>query len=174
MFDPTAYENLKVILEGLMYEFDFNDSIVISKRDDFVNLANLSRTFRMSFFHPKDKTEKLEGTIELSANFQQLASEWFPFKEQPGANLEIQYIYYGELSEIMEKRVTKFLKEKFPFFDLEWMKRLHFGNRISYQFSLNKKSPLTEESIEELNMIAFETINILEKLYEIFSAPNER
>lgn len=174
MFDPTAYENLKVILEGQMYDFDFNEAIKIAKRDDFVNLANLSRNFRISFYHPKDFNEKLEGSIELSANFQQLASEWYPFKEQPGANIVIQYVFNGELNEIMEKRMTKFLKEKFPFCELEWMKRMHSSHRISYLFSLIKEAPLSEESIEELNLIALEATIVLQKLYELISPAIER
>ena len=39
MFDPTAYDNLKVILEGAVYDLDLSGELKIIERNDIVDLA---------------------------------------------------------------------------------------------------------------------------------------
>lgn len=84
MFDPTAYENIKVILEGLVYDYDLSGQIKVIERNDLVNLADLSRNFNMSFIHKRDRKQLLTMTVELKADFKQLASEWAAVAEEPG------------------------------------------------------------------------------------------
>jgi len=166
MFDPTAYENLKVILEGLVYEYDFNEAILVTSRDDIVNLANLSRSFQMDFCIPTDQKELLEGSISLSANFEQLASEWYPMGEEPGCDLEIQYSFEIGLSEFMEKRVLKLLRDEFSEeYELDWIKQIHSGQKITYHFLLRKIEPVTEDTSEELKKIVEKTVKVLRELY---------
>ncbi len=49
LFDPTAFDNMKVVLEGAVYDRDILGDILVVKRDDLVNLATLSRQFMMEF-----------------------------------------------------------------------------------------------------------------------------
>lgn len=49
MFDPTVFENMKVVLEGAVYDLDLNGEIIIIDRNDFVNTAKLSRKYELSF-----------------------------------------------------------------------------------------------------------------------------
>ncbi|SDC54033.1 hypothetical protein SAMN02799630_00063 [Paenibacillus sp. UNCCL117] len=48
MFDPTIFDNLKVVMEGRLYDLDAEGSIRITGREDLIDLAALSRTFRMT------------------------------------------------------------------------------------------------------------------------------
>ena len=49
LFDPTAFDNMKVVLEGAVYDRDLFGDILIVSRDDLVNLATLSRKFTIEF-----------------------------------------------------------------------------------------------------------------------------
>lgn len=49
MFDPTVFDNLKVVLEGCVYDYDLEDKIVVTGRNDIVDLATLTRTFSIRF-----------------------------------------------------------------------------------------------------------------------------
>ena len=48
MFDPTAFENIRVVLEGIFYDKDLEGSIMIIDRNDIMNTAKLSRTYELS------------------------------------------------------------------------------------------------------------------------------
>ncbi|QNG61538.1 hypothetical protein H4O14_08705 [Bacillus sp. PAMC26568] len=41
MFDPTAFDNLKVVLEGEIYDADLEGIIEVIKRKDIVDLQQL-------------------------------------------------------------------------------------------------------------------------------------
>ena len=49
MFDPTAFENMKVVMEGIFYDKDLSGEIIILDRNDIMNIAKLSRTYDLSF-----------------------------------------------------------------------------------------------------------------------------
>lgn len=36
MFDPTAFDNLKVIVEGAVYDFDLHGDILVTDRKDMI------------------------------------------------------------------------------------------------------------------------------------------
>ncbi|SID87142.1 Uncharacterised protein [Mycobacteroides abscessus subsp. abscessus] len=48
LFDPTAYENMKIVMEGLLYDKDLAGQISIIDRNELINTAKLSRTFEIS------------------------------------------------------------------------------------------------------------------------------
>ncbi len=73
MFDPTAYENFKVIIEGSVYDYDFTNEIKVVNRSELLDLAVLSRQFLISFILPEN--ERLVGTIDLRASLRELAGE---------------------------------------------------------------------------------------------------
>jgi hypothetical protein len=71
MFDPTAFDNMKVVLEGALYDRDLEGEILIIDRDDLVNLAKLSRKFEVAFrlvdesdSHPTTARVGLEARLE--------------------------------------------------------------------------------------------------------------
>ena len=65
LFDPTAYENLKVVFEGIVYDYDLNEEITIIERNDYINLADMSRTYNLSFMNKNDRNKLLIMKIEL-------------------------------------------------------------------------------------------------------------
>jgi len=168
MFDPTAYENIKVILEGIIYDYDLSGQIKVIERNDLVNLADLSRTFNMSFIHKRDRKQLLIMTVELNADFKQLASEWVTFAEEPGANLSIQFSLTDSLNEILEKRILKFFKQR-PALDFyfEAYKQVFLDQRTVQVYKFNKTRPITEKTLDEVQSIIEKTIMTGQSIYQM-------
>ena len=75
MFDPTAFENMKVVMEGIFYDKDLSGEIIIVDRNDFINTAKLSRSYDLSFQLPLAKKEKVTCKFTLSAELENLTAE---------------------------------------------------------------------------------------------------
>ncbi|WP_062198165.1 hypothetical protein [Massilibacterium senegalense] len=80
LFDPTAYENIKVVLEGAVYDQDLNGNITVSKRDDIVNLAAMNRRYHISFYL-KNKPISAQATLSLYSDTEQLLGEILGWEE---------------------------------------------------------------------------------------------
>lgn len=72
MFDPTIYDNLKVVAEGELYDLDRAGEILVTGRVDLVNLASMDRTFRMEIARPDGVCK---AVFELSAGVLDFAGE---------------------------------------------------------------------------------------------------
>ncbi|WP_066061220.1 hypothetical protein [Neobacillus soli] len=75
MFDPTAFDNMKVIIEGALYDRDISGEIVITDRNDCINMAKMSRQFDVSFRLPNSS---ITAKIELESRLANLAAELIP------------------------------------------------------------------------------------------------
>ncbi|MFD0051930.1 hypothetical protein ACFVHQ_22040 [Actinomycetes bacterium NPDC127524] len=76
MFDPTAYENMKVVIEGAFYDRDLEGEIAVTGRQDIMNLADLSRKFSIELElkeHMQIRT--LKGGMVIEASLENLGSE---------------------------------------------------------------------------------------------------
>jgi len=78
MTDPTIFDNLRVLMEGALYELDLAGELVVTERQDLVDLAALSRSFRMTVEVPSSEIApkyppKLE--LRLSSQFLDFAAE---------------------------------------------------------------------------------------------------
>ncbi|HEO8421246.1 hypothetical protein [Niallia sp. FSL W8-0635] len=73
MFDPTAFENMRTVMEGLIYDKDLDGDIVILDRNDFFNSSKLSRNYTITFRLKNQENAKLK--FELSADLQNLSAE---------------------------------------------------------------------------------------------------
>ena len=70
MFDPTVFDNLKVVLEGAVYDLDLKGQIEIIDRSDLVDLAKMSRTYSVCM-----AKEQVEGLIELTTDVESWSGE---------------------------------------------------------------------------------------------------
>ncbi|MFE4813879.1 hypothetical protein ACFQ9Y_22530 [Peribacillus simplex] len=76
MFDPTAFENMKVVLEGAVYDRDFIGDILVIKRDEIVNLSTMSRSYKIEMELKRPIAPiSISGAIELQASLKNLSSE---------------------------------------------------------------------------------------------------
>lgn len=94
MFDPTVYENVKVVMEGSIYELDLSKKIAITNRDDLVHLSTMSRSYALRFAALADHFQTAaEAELKLQADLGDLASEILELEDQdgsmkPGCSLE--------------------------------------------------------------------------------------
>lgn len=76
MFDPTAFENMKVVIEGALYDYDLEGEITIIDRNDMMNMAKLSRSYDVTFVLSNVETVKCKFLME--AALENLAAELLP------------------------------------------------------------------------------------------------
>jgi WD40 repeat protein len=73
LFDPTIFDNLKVVIEGAIYDKDFEGAWTVIGRRDNIDLATMSREFLIHF--QLNSKSKSSCTWHLSSTVEQLASE---------------------------------------------------------------------------------------------------
>lgn len=91
MFDPTIFDNLKVVLEGDIYDLDLDNVIQVIDRKDLVDLATMSRHFQCTL-QSSETTHNIASTIYLKADSKDLYTEILELdKEVAGCTIEIDF-----------------------------------------------------------------------------------
>jgi hypothetical protein len=73
LFDPTIFDNLKVVIEGAVYDKDLEGEIIVVDRKDIIDLARMSRHYQLTFkLAVQSKTSCSWG---LFSSVSQLSSE---------------------------------------------------------------------------------------------------
>lgn len=96
MFDPTIFDNLKVVLEGKIYDLDHEGEWLVIGREDLIDLAGLGRTFRMRVQRPG---EACIAALTLASGLADFAAELRGLRlvgEEPGARLELSFELAGD------------------------------------------------------------------------------
>ncbi|WP_453995601.1 hypothetical protein [Bacillus nitroreducens] len=92
MFHPTVFDNIKVVLEGALYDLDLEGPLLIMDRVDQVEMAKLGRNYRITF---KDKAiDEINAYIDLRIDLDnQVRDLKRPDDLNPGCQLEIGFIF---------------------------------------------------------------------------------
>jgi hypothetical protein len=94
MFDPTAFDNMKVVIEGAFYDRDSAGEIVITDRNDIMNLAKMSRLFNLCVTLPEISGMPVTAKLELEAGLENLAAELLSSSivdHHPGCFIRLQF-----------------------------------------------------------------------------------
>ncbi|MGO0059282.1 hypothetical protein ACTID9_04560 [Brevibacillus fluminis] len=79
MFHPTVFDNLKVVLEGAVYDADFDNVIFVTGRSDLADLAAFHRSFQIEFCLADDvlidPADKVMAHVKLKTSLADIASE---------------------------------------------------------------------------------------------------
>lgn len=108
MFDPTTFDNMKVVLEGALYDLDLHGEIAIKDRNDFMNLAKLSRKYEITF--SRQSSSKIDCTLILEAALENLAAELKPSSLQKGligAEVKVFFTFHQLDKEDIHKRMEE-------------------------------------------------------------------
>ncbi|MBM7646818.1 hypothetical protein JOD45_003052 [Scopulibacillus daqui] len=95
MFDPTIYENLKVVIEGAIYELDLNGSLSVIDRIDNINLAKMNRKFGLTFMK---KEGSVKAHLSLNADTNTLASEILE-KDTASLGCQLEITFYVKVGQ---------------------------------------------------------------------------
>ncbi len=97
MFDPTIFDNWKVVLEGAMYDLDREGDAEVIGRADYVDLATMSRSFRIGVRRPAGGCR---AELRLSSGLADFAAERYELRltelGAPGIRLELRFTLPGE------------------------------------------------------------------------------
>jgi len=92
MFDPTIYENLKVVLEGAVYDLDLAGVILVTNRVDRVELSTMSRYYSIQFQEKEINDSRALAELRLVASTEDLAFEIMGKEDQsPGCDFEVLF-----------------------------------------------------------------------------------
>jgi len=90
MFDPTIYDNLRVVLEGAVYDLDMEGRLKIVSRNDIVDLSSVSRSFSIGF--RSDPAASASAEISLYVSLSDLAAELLNGEtKDAGCTVEIKF-----------------------------------------------------------------------------------
>lgn len=149
MFDPTAFENMKVVIDGALYDEDLSGRITIIDRNDFLNSAKLSRKYEVSF------TEKMDDhvvcTFIIEAGLENLAAELLPAARSDllaGCKLFVKFSFNHPNEYFYFRKVEKCLK------DIWGHERTI--NQIASFLPFEEGSGINNETIISFNRLVYE------------------
>ncbi|MED0992006.1 hypothetical protein [Bacillus nitratireducens] len=142
MFDPTAFENLKVIVEGAVYDFDLHGDILVTNRKDVMDLASLSRMYSISFQLTEPFKTMVEATFSLSVDAKNLSGEILEVPQFiPGCEMKLEFSFEMEQPEIGCEEIETLLHSI-------WGKERMITQKISYEY--NKQAISYHNKVEVL------------------------
>jgi hypothetical protein len=174
MYHPSVYDNLKIVLEGVVYDSDFAGDIEIIDRKDIIDFAVIEKSISISFI-VLGMSETIRGKLILSTNLENLAIE--KLQDNPdaaGCNLSIEIetpVYEIEtdckqIQVILRKWTSGDLKS-----ELEQKLTYIYGeSRNVYQnmISIQIEKPVTEEETERFSEVLNQVIESIKELNEYF------
>ncbi len=165
MFDPTVFENLKVVLEGAVYDMDLDGPLAVKSRADKVDLASFSRQYEIVFQH--EEAPGISAKMSLHADVKSFTDEVIHQNEQAGCDLSISF-YTGqkdvETCGAIDKKLEQIwsgrpvITQKLSFIyqsetEYQNLIMIHFGRRIT-EDQIDDIAPLLNYTIESLRGIS--------------------
>ncbi|NDI35523.1 hypothetical protein [Chengkuizengella sediminis] len=174
MFDPTIFDNIKVVLEGIVYDLDLEEIIQITDRKDQVDLASMSRMYSIQFSNKQNK--KISAQCSLSTSVEDLSMEILEHDvHQPGCKLEVNFVidFVGQSidavsnqAQIIEKTLQKIwdnrphITQKFSFESNQEVSGVLIQNEIKLDF----KRKINENQLSDLEVLIDQVILSLNTL----------
>jgi hypothetical protein len=169
IFDPTAFDNLKVVIEGKIYDLDLQGDIVVVDRNDIIDLAVMSRMYKISFMKQKGAKDPV-AFIKLSTTIDHLASEITGNMDiRPGGIVEVGFLVNIHHDQEDCLKIEELLKEIWGE-NRDIRQKISFDRAIPEEFTneitISFHRFIYEENVDDLlNMIDY-TIQSIEKLTE--------
>jgi hypothetical protein len=160
MFDPTAFDNLKVIVEGAVYDLDLTGEISITDRKDLFDFASYERFYTIEFTVPG--TKSFTAVIELRANMGHFLAERQKGTNriEAGAELEIRYMGEEELLENKQAFISLWGSDK----QWEWKLIQSSVTGVSVLGVLKFQRLITEAMVDDLLDIVSFTVDSLKSI----------
>jgi hypothetical protein len=146
MFDPTVFDNLKVLVEGAIYDLDLDGELQVVNRRDLVDLATMSRQFSMDIA----VSPKMLGRVELSSNLENISGELLKRLDRPGCSVTVSFFQEVKRSSIINERLEQWKKEIQDIWGESW------GMELSSTETLDPKQPLKLSATIRFNRLFYE------------------
>ncbi|MFS0556087.1 hypothetical protein [Brevibacillus sp. 179-C9.3 HS] len=180
MFHPLIFDNIRVVLEGAVYDRDFEGAITITSRSDVMDMATFHRFFQIEFklADQNENTEAVRAQMQLRTNLADIAAEQLeqPLTEHVGCTICIHFYLQMQndrdvpteareitsiLNDIWGQRpyITQKLSAKLEEHRIEWPPK-----QITNQVTLDFHRKIDEGNIDDLNELIDHTVQSLRKL----------
>jgi len=166
MFDPTAFDNMKVIVEGILYDKDLDGDYLIIDRDDFMNLSKMNREFSITYKKNNVKSN-VSCKFTLAATAKDLYSELLTSSEDVGCYVEQTFFFNKEIeAEILQRSLMLLQNHTAQQFNVFHNIKQSFFEKNKTETSLIIKfiNKITEEECDQLE----ELIHITEIMLQWF------
>ncbi len=161
MFDPTVFDNLKVVIEGYIYDMDMDHQISVTDRSDIIDLASMSRRYSISYKGIKNKRKTAKLQIEMSHH--ELSGELLQTKRKPGCIVTLIFLESQdskEYDEILYKKLKKSWGHHFV--TLFLTKELTMTScNYHHKYMVEFQTSFGEDDLEELQKIVDHSIELL-------------
>lgn len=107
MFDPTVFDNLKVVVEGAVYDLDLDGELQVVNRRDLVDLANMSRLFSMDIA----VSAEMLGRLELSSDLDNISGELLKRLDRPGCSVTVSFFQEFKRCSMIKEKLEQWKKE---------------------------------------------------------------
>ena len=164
MFDPSVFENLKVIVEGAFYDLDLEGELAVIDRHDYVDLAYMSRIFEISTRLDASNEKTVECTLTLSAGLQSFSSEKLSpkTKRDPGCELKITFRYINPDHPLRKIHILKQIWDKGYQYRVFKHTPIGFKHEDSFvTIEIKQEKPVYEDEIEQLHTYVSQIHHIL-------------
>lgn len=166
MFDPTAFDNMKVIVEGILYDKDLDGDYLIIDRDDLINLSKMNREFSITF-KQNSKKNNVSCKFTLATTAKDLYSELLASSEDVGCYVEQTFIFNKEVeTEVLQRSLMLLQNHTKQRFDVFHNIKQSFFDKNKTETSLMIKytNKITEDEFDQLE----ELIHISEIMLQWF------
>lgn len=175
MFDPTIFDNWKVVAEGAVYDLDREGEAEVIDRKDLVDLAGLSRSFHIAIRLPEGNCR---AELRLHSGLADFAGEWYPLQageaDPPGIRLEITLTLPGERirkAAKLEERLQALWEQE----DVELAHRAHIGvdpakpapTSASYEITVLFRRKWNEDRIGDIHTLKERMLDALHAAEEL-------
>ena len=162
MFDPSVFENLKVIVEGAFYDLDLDGDLAVIDRHDYVDLAYMSRIFEISARLDASNEKAVECTLSLSAGLQSISSEKLT-KREPGCDLTITFRYIDPEHPLRNIHLLKQVWDKGYTYKVFKHTPIGFKHEDSFvTIEIKPDKPIYEDEVDRLHTYVRQIHHILD------------
>ena len=162
---PTVFDNLKTVLEGSIYDFENQDVLEVCSRDDLVDLANLTRTFRLGVTFTS-----IFGEIELNFPEPMWVDELVFIREDVKTELGFTFRLPKSLHGIGYLQWYKLIQKKLWNVNVELAEEKIFGKdqiQINQNLHVAFKEGIREMDVDRLMVIVDHFVYIGEKIEQM-------
>jgi hypothetical protein len=177
VFHPTVFDNIKIVLEGAVYDRDFEGDITVTGRSDVVDLATYQRMFQMEYCLADEvnSADAVTANMQLRTSLADIASEQLeqPITEHVGCTICIHFALtvcdvkreseaiIGILNDIWGHRphITQLIKTRLDEHRLSWP-----PERYENQVTLDFHRKIDEGNIDDMRRLVDHCIQTLNQL----------
>lgn len=160
MYDPTIFDNLKVVVEGGIYDLERDNRIRIRDRQDVIDLAKMGRIFRISFQLPNHEDLFIE--VELSSDLADFAAELATLRLLdrgfPGCQITIRYRFMDWTGDTTEMTKISHLMQA------SWLEETEIQQTLETSYNATEASSHLTTTVRFLRKIDERNMGDLESM----------